>query len=54
MDGASPGLINRKVKKKPYLQGFLASVACTPVTRKAEATRALRALIFWGIPGTKV
>ena len=30
IDGASPGLINRKVKKKPHLQGFLASVACTP------------------------
>jgi hypothetical protein len=30
IDGANPGLINRTVKKKPDLQGFLASVACTP------------------------
>jgi hypothetical protein len=28
IDGASPGLVNRKVKKKSRLQGFLASVAC--------------------------
>jgi hypothetical protein len=24
------GLVNREVKKKPHLQGFLASVACVP------------------------
>jgi hypothetical protein len=30
IDGASPGLVNRKVKKKSHLKGFLASVACRP------------------------
>jgi hypothetical protein len=30
IDGASPGLVNRKVKKKPHLRGFLASVARMP------------------------
>ena len=30
IDGASPGLIKRKVKKKPHLQGFLASIDCAP------------------------
>jgi hypothetical protein len=30
IDGASPGLVNRKVKKKPQLKGFLASVTCVP------------------------
>lgn len=30
MDGASPGPIKRKVRKKPHLQGFLASVECAP------------------------
>jgi hypothetical protein len=26
--GAGPGLVNRKVKEKPQLQGFLASEMC--------------------------
>lgn len=30
IDGAGPGLVDRTVKKKPQLQGFFASVACTP------------------------
>lgn len=30
IDGISPGQIKPKVKKKPHLQGFIGSVACTP------------------------
>jgi hypothetical protein len=30
IDGINPGQLKPKVKKKPHLQGFVASVACTP------------------------
>lgn len=30
IDGQSPRVIRPKVKKKPYLQGFLASISCRP------------------------
>lgn len=30
IDGASPLLVRRTVRKKPCLQGFIASVVCVP------------------------